>query len=329
MWIYIKNKKVIIKWIIKVIWIVITLIIFVSIIYNFKYINNWDIYINTQEKILKSIVKIEYRDNNDNDWIWSWIIFSKDWLLLTNNHVIEDEDNLTSKGNITICILETLWSQESNCTYKGKLIIRNSSLDLAVIKIKDFTTNNYIHLFSDKYINTSILWEYLEVYGYPIIWGESITITKWIVSWFDSNKNIKSDVEINWGNSWWGAFISKKFIWIPTNSITSDTYWKIWFIITKDKIYSWFASILKSNNTINYSSKDFNENNLIYKWYNVWSSSSIKSNDYLIWEKQCLNNFWINSYHTWNKAEDSYLCKCKKWYDFWTEDNENCILINK
>ena len=54
MWIFIKEKeKIIIKKVIGIIiWIPIITIVWLTIIFNFKYSNHWDIYINTQENIL-------------------------------------------------------------------------------------------------------------------------------------------------------------------------------------------------------------------------------------------------------------------------------------
>jgi len=157
---------------------------------------NTNLDIKKQEQLLKSIVSINY-----NDWWWSWIIFTENWLLITNNHVIEDDETGMSVWEITVCILDDIWLLP-DCSYTWDLVIRNPLLDLAVVKIRNFSTLNYINLFNWNSINTSIFWKTINIYGYPTLWWDKITITKWIVSWFDEENNIKTDAEINFWNSW-------------------------------------------------------------------------------------------------------------------------------
>lgn len=157
---------------------ILIIIIFYLILLNVKLSNsNWEINVSNQENILKSIVKIEYSDFDKKyldesekkwKWIWSWIIFSDDWLILTNNHVVEDSKSYTSKWKIDICIINNIWTQPV-CNNTAELLIRNPELDLAILKIKNYTWKNYIKLFHWWSVNTYVFWKTLNIYWYPVI----------------------------------------------------------------------------------------------------------------------------------------------------------------
>lgn len=305
--------------------IILLLLLFILLyVFNTKKELNKDF---DQEPILKSVVKIQYTDLDDNDWIWSWIMFSKDWLVLTNNHVIQDEKDGESNWKITVCILKEVWKLPV-CDYEWKLIIRNATLDLALIKINNYTTDNYVRLFDGSSITTALFWKTINIYGYPLIWWEKVTITKWIVSWFDVNNNIKTDAEVNGWNSWWWAFIWNTFIWIPSSFLADEWYWKISYIISKNKIYSWIASFLKAEPKTEYNSKDFVSTNIMYKWNNILRASSFDTPDYKEWTKVCIDEFWSNSYYTWEYSIGSYMCDCNDWFEFWWDDYDTCVFAD-
>ena len=295
---------------------------------------NTNLDIKKQEQLLKSIVSINY-----NDWWWSWIIFTENWLLITNNHVIEDDETGMSVWEITVCILDDIWLLP-DCSYTWDLVIRNPLLDLAVVKIRNFSTLNYINLFNWNSINTSIFWKTINIYGYPTLWWDKITITKWIVSWFDEENNIKTDAEINFWNSWGWAFLLNKFIWIPSR-IYSTADWKIWYIIPKNKVLAWFYSITKNKFNIKSISSNFNDTNLVFKWNNISGESSFDTpyyeefsekilDLYKTYNDSCIESFWFNSYFTLEFNDDwMHLCDCKEWYNFWWEDEDTCISLEE
>ena len=76
-------------------------------------------------------------------------MFSKDGLILTNSHVISDDYEGTSNGKIKVCILDNI-NHSPNCSHNAILIIRNPTLDIAILKIENYTTNNYIEIFNNK-----------------------------------------------------------------------------------------------------------------------------------------------------------------------------------
>lgn len=48
-------------------------------------------------------------------------------------------------------------------------------------------------------------------------------------------------------------------------------------------------------------------------------------NEYDYWNTICVDWYWENSYYVWEFSDDSYLCLCKVWYEFWWEDDNTCV----
>ena len=216
----------------------------------------------------KSVVKIKYLDTITKDeFIGSGVIFSKDGLVLTNNHIIENEDFGTALGNLAICIIDKI-DESPVCDYEGELIIRNDENDLAILKIKSYDKGIFVPILN-KYVDSnkeSFFELAIRIIGYPTLGGEGITITRGIVSGFDEDKNLKTDSEVNHGNSGGGAFDeNNNFIGIPSFLISSDSG-KISFIIPVYKIRDWFNNILNFTVTpkTEMSLEIFNESNLNY-----------------------------------------------------------------
>ena len=121
-----------------------------------------------------------------------------------------------------------------------------------------------------------------------------LTITKWIFSWFDWDNNIKTDAEVNPGNSWWWAFVWTTFVWIPSFLISEDT-WKISYIISRDTIRGWFYDILDFNPRANYNITDFSEINLLLSWHNIhYESAFPRLIDTFLWiEDNSSDYYWV------------------------------------
>ena len=64
----------------------------------------------------------------------SGTVVTKDGIVITNNHVIFDEDEQKALDAFEICITFDV-SQEPVCKYTGRLIARDKDLDIALLKI--------------------------------------------------------------------------------------------------------------------------------------------------------------------------------------------------
>ncbi len=315
----------------RIIIIIILFVLAIVIFYLFslnntlKTTSNISLDYKKQEKLLKSVVRIE----DSKKWIfksfWSWVVFSKNGLVITNNHVIQNLKTGEPLNEISVCVLEKVWDVP-NCKYKWEVLVRNPSLDLAVIKIKNYSTKNYLNILSWSTINTKLFWQTINIYGYPALWWKKVTITKWIVSWYDIDNNIKTDAEISWGNSWWWAFMWSNFIWIPT-AIFNHGAWKIGYIVSKNKIYSWFSSILKNRLDIKDPDNSFYSSNILYNDNNILQNTTYKTKWFLDWEKACLTMYWANSFYTWQYRWGNYICKCKQWFQFVGIEQKKCVAI--
>ncbi len=198
----------------------------------------------SNEDLYKSITKITYRDSITGDvFLGSGVIFSHDGLVLTNNHIIENQDFETVFGDITVH-LTTDETKPPLRQHKAELIIRNNFFDLAVLKIDQYSGKVFIPILQTA-MPVKPLEKRIKVIGYPGIGGDTITITRGILSGFDGVKNIKTDAEINPGNSGGGAFFEEdnSFVGIPSFIIRSKTG-KIGFIITKKRIAAWLRKTL-------------------------------------------------------------------------------------
>jgi len=310
-WEFLKEKKVatekeiiydfrISSRVLKIVWVCLLCIVFFTWLY-YVYKNYFRG--SALDNIYKSIVEIRYTESDGNGGGWSWILFSKDGLILTNNHVIEGNDFWASIGDIQICILEDI-SKEPSCDYEAELIIRNSYEDLAILKIKNYYWKNYVNLFHG--INTpknKYVWQTVNAIWYPWLWWGKLTITEWIIAWFDEYDDFKTDAEVNHWNSWWGSFNKAGvFLWIPYY-MSYDESWKISRIISIFNIKKRFNQILYKSPINNiYSSDDFVEKNLRYNNEN--------KKEYSVEDEQIYNEFMRLEDH--NKDYEGMLKKIDK-----------------
>lgn len=237
----------------------------------------------SKKELYKAVVKIMFKDNNSkNKYIWSGLIFSENWLIVTNNHLVENVNLLSANWEMKICI--TLWFENPpDCKYNWELVVRNPKTDLAIIKIKgNYIECDYLDLFEDKEVkNVSQLETKIKILWYPSVKWDRIVVKKWKITWYDKDINFKTDTPINRGNSWWGAFDEKNiFLGIPSYTIT-EKIWKIWYVITKKKISDRFQSLLLSNYPENENFKDMNflykkqywiDGNFWKEWWLDWKT---------------------------------------------------------
>ncbi len=194
----------------------------------------------------KSVVKITYRDSiSKRGFLGSGVIISPDGVVLTNNHVIEDLDFGTAFGQVAAHTL-TYADEPPMNEFLAELLVRNDFYDLAVLKLQNFAGEHFVPLFDSPIFTSDHIGEQIRVIGYPSLGGETLTITRGIVSGFDRSKNLKTDAEINHGNSGGGAFDEDDhFIGVPS-FIISENSGKIGFMVPVARIQEWLAKTLKS-----------------------------------------------------------------------------------
>jgi len=196
--------------------------------------------------IYKAVVRLTNTTNRDKHGsLGSGVVFSPAGLVITNNHVIEDSDFGTAFGKITVESLQRVDRAASN-TVPAELVIRNEVYDLAVVRIAETPPNHFIDLLKTPSTDASLMERRIRVLGYPPLGGGTITVTRGIVSGFDEDGNLKTDTEINRGNSG-GAALDEfdRFLGVPS-FISCDAEGKLGFIIPVDRIKEWFGDVLKS-----------------------------------------------------------------------------------
>lgn len=167
--------------------------------------------------------KTSFDRNTQLLWWGSASIINDKWIILTNNHVVDD-----GKGNpleiFSICVT-TQDGEKAKCPYTASLIERNELMDIAILKIDETDINGQKVDFSQfKSIEVDYAYEpktgdEVEAVGYPWVGSDTITKTKWIVSGTAKNNDItyiKTDTLIAGGNSGGALIKDWKLIWIPT-----------------------------------------------------------------------------------------------------------------
>jgi len=174
-------------------------------------------------------------------WWWTWFFITKDWLIITNKHVISDPEATYSV--ITY----------DNKEYDAKVIASDPNNDLAILKIVD-NSKQFITL---DFVNTV---DEINVWQFAIAMWNALaefqnSVSLWVISWKNRNINdgvnkiswlIQTDAAINPGNSWWPLInLDWKVMWINT-AIVQWSEW-LWFSIslTKNKIDFILKSIEK------------------------------------------------------------------------------------
>ena len=175
----------------------------------------------------------------------SGVVFSPTGLVITNNHVIEDDDFGTAFGKIVVESLQRV-DRPASEGVPAEVVIRNENYDLAVVRITGAPPAHFIDLLNSRPVDESLMERRIRVVGYPPLGGGTVTVTRGIVSGFDEAGNLKTDAEINPGNSGGGAFDDlNTFLGIPS-FIISDAQGKLGFIISVDRVKEWFEAVLKS-----------------------------------------------------------------------------------
>jgi S1-C subfamily serine protease len=188
---------------------------------NTNYINNINksiVIIIPEEKL------IDYKNNPNwilenykSSWIWVGFIISSNWKVQTVNHIIEN-------NNIKYKIIL------NNKEYNTKIISRNKSSDLAILKI--LSSNNEIFQPLEIENNNTLINDLDEVYSYWVdIQNLKIISNTWtIINKKSKLGNISNLLEISnnikpWFSGW--PIINKKWkvVWINYAISEWKSYW--------------------------------------------------------------------------------------------------------
>lgn len=196
--------------------------------------------------LYKAIVRITYTSNLGNrECTGSGVVISPAGFVITNNHVIEDPDFGTAFGTIAVESLESVDSPATD-PVPAEVVIRNEAHDLAILRIPANGARQCTDLLAPGSIDFSLMERRVRILGYPPIGGPMITVTRGVVSGFDLDRNLKTDAEINPGNSGEAALDEfDSFLGIPS-FIVPDANGKLGFIITRNRIRAWFEEIIRS-----------------------------------------------------------------------------------
>jgi len=183
-----------------------------------------------EEKDLNIFEKNNFSIFDNKTWWWSGFFINKEWIIITNNHVIKN------KNSKYIIILNN-WEK-----LNSKIIYYDKKSDIAMLQI--LSTEG----FSPLYLNFIEKNKKLKIWQFVLaiwntFWEFNNSISFWIISWLNrkiENNYIKlenliqTDANINPWNSWWPLInLNWKVIWINTLIINWNN--NIWFAIKVDK----------------------------------------------------------------------------------------------
>ncbi len=272
---------------------------------------------------IQSVVKIIVNKDTNREASGSGLLFTDDGYILTNAHVVLSD--LGKKiNNIKVCYSINN-NQEIKCDYDAKIIDADRDYDLAVIKVDKKIQEikpYYLKLqeedeFWDKELVP--LGSEIKAIGFPGIGDNSITITKGIISGYKNQEAfyndgslqkiprfIKTDTEINYGNSG-GAVFDKnnRYIGVP-QSCVQDEMGKICYIIYWNQI-NFYLNQLVFEGLLNLPNKQFIKRKIPASEYNLWTGINAYNADDLINAQILLEKYTINNKNdsrAWN-----YLCE--------------------
>jgi len=176
-------------------------------------------------------------------WGWTGFFISKDWIIITNKHVIAD-------SNAKYSVILNNWKE-----FEAKVIAIKKDKDIAFLKIID-SEKNFIPL---KFIENR---KNLKIWQFSIaIWNALAefqnSVSLWIVSWvnrkIEDNYNsinwlIQTDTAINpWNSGWPLINLEWKVMWINTMIINWSQNIGFAISLTQEEINKYLEKIKKDN----------------------------------------------------------------------------------
>lgn len=174
-------------------------------------------------------------------WWWTWFFITKDWKIITNKHVVSDEQ-------AEYTVITNDWNE-----FDARLIASDPINDIAILQAN---TTGKVYLPLDIMSDNDDLniWQFaIAIWNALAEYQNSVSL--WVISW--KNRTIwddtiklsgllQTDAAINPGNSWWPLInLDWKVVWINT-AIVSWAEW-LWFSIplTQNRIDYILRSIEK------------------------------------------------------------------------------------
>ncbi len=187
------------------------------------------------ELALSTVQLVGLNDDLEPECAGSGVIVRSDGTILTNAHVVRSEGACQFS---TIGVGVTINSAEpAELLYRAEVLVVDDTLDLAVLRIAGLLDSEDDRSLPDSFpqaplgdSDTVELGDNVRILGYPVIGGETITLTTGTVSGFTSqagigsNGLIKTDATISAGNSG-GLAIDPdgRVIGIPTKARASES----------------------------------------------------------------------------------------------------------
>ena len=202
----------------------------------------------------RAIVKIKtYALNQQGDLqlfgTGSGIVIDENGLVLTNHHVVVVEDGYDGSRRPTsyqVCLTEAI-EKEPVCKYVGRLVAAEGDLDIALIQIEGIPELSDVSKFD--YLNLNLTDETdvndeVTAIGYPALGGETVTITKGIVSGkLDKygQKWIKTDTIISFGSSGGAALDANGNVIGINTRAHSDLLGNLGYIVNISSVNDWIG----------------------------------------------------------------------------------------
>ena len=207
-----------------------------------------------QTEAHKAIVVIRTYASGLDGFLTEWqtgtgVIISSGGLVLTNEHVVsvrQSYDDSERSVGYQVCTT-TDAADDADCKYTANVIAKNKTLDLALLQIVPIegmstpVSYPYIDLIGEGLVSVG---EDVTALGYPSIGGDTISVTKGVISGKANKYNqkwLKTDAVTSFGSSG-GALINKagKLIGITTQ-ISSDVAATLGYAIDVTGIKGWIS----------------------------------------------------------------------------------------